>query len=240
MNPASRARVMEPLPVPIVELVDGFRVVRDDHLPGGSKLRVLLPLLAAIDAREVVYASPASGYAQIALAHACKMLGKQAVIFVAESKQLSARSLEAQAAGARIVTVRFGRLSVVQRRARGYAQVRRAHLVPWGVDVPEALELFAQAARSIEPAPSEVWACAGSGTLIRGLQLAWPAASFHAVRVGAMPDVGVAKLHEAPERYEQPARYPPPFPSCSNYDAKVWRFVKESAQPGALIWNVGA
>lgn len=242
MNPGSRARTaaLAELPAPRVELHNGFRVVRDDDLPGGSKLRVLLPLLAALPEQEIVYGSPASGYAQIAVAEACAMLGKQAVIFVARSKLEHPRTTAARAAGARVVSVPFGRLAVVQSRARGYAKVRRAHLVPWGVDVPEALELFAAAARRIDPAPAEVWACAGSGTLIRGLQLAWPSASFHAVRVGAMPDVGAAKLYAAPERYEQPARYPPPYPSCDNYDAKIWRFALESAQPGALIWNVGA
>jgi hypothetical protein len=242
-NTGSRARPFTAagdLPEPIVELVDGFRIVRDDHLPGGSKLRVLLPLLSALEQQEVVYGSPASGYAQIAVAHACAMLGKQAVIFVAESKQLHKRTAEALRIGARISLVKFGRLSVVNAHARGYAAVRGAYLVPWGVDMPAALKLFAAAARCIDPAPSEVWACAGSGTLIRGLQLAWPEASFHAVQVGARPDIGAAQLHVAPERYDQDAQLPPPYPSCSNYDAKVWRFVQAHAAPGALIWNVGA
>ena len=30
----------------------------------------------------------------------------------------------------------------------------------------------------------------------------------------------------------------PPFPSCSNYDATAWRFVKAYARQGALFWNV--
>jgi hypothetical protein len=235
-NPTSRARALS-LPAPVVEAVDGYRVVRDDYLAGGSKTRYLLPLLQARPEAEVVYGSPASGYAQIAIAYVCTMLGKRATVFVAKSKHVHARTAVAAAAGARIVPVAYGRLSVVLARARGYAHVRRAYLVPWGVDVPEAIECFAQAARSITPAPTEVWACAGSGTLIRGLQLAWPAASFHAVQVGAQPNVGNATLHRAPER---DAELPPPYPSCSNYDAKVWRFVQQHAQPGALIWNVGA
>jgi hypothetical protein len=241
-NPASRARVTAPpeLPPPAVEVVEGFRVVRDDYLPGGSKMRYLLPLLCGRSEAEVVYGSPASGYAQIAVAHACTMLGKRATVFVAASKRGHKRTEAARAAGARIVPVHFGRLSVVLARARGYARVRGAYLVPWGVDVPEAIEYFAAAARGITPAPAEVWACAGSGTLIRGLQLAWPGAAFHAVQVGARPEVGAATLYCAPERYEQDAELPPPYPSCGNYDAKVWRFVTRHAQPGALIWNVGA
>lgn len=30
----------------------------------------------------------------------------------------------------------------------------------------------------------------------------------------------------------------PPFPSLSEYDAKVWRFIKQYASKGALFWNV--
>lgn len=230
----------EPLPAPVVERVGRFWVVRDDLLPGGSKMRYMLPLVAEIQAREIVYASPAVGYAQLALAHVCARLGKRAVIFVAKRKQPHPRTMAARAAGAAVYQVPYGYLNVVQARAKRYAADTGAHVIPWGVDIPEALAHFAQAARGIGMVPDEVWACSGSGALVRGLQQAWPAASFHAVQVGAVPKVGRAKLYKAPEKYEQTAQMPPPYPSCDNYDAKVWRFAKAKARDGALIWNVGA
>ena len=229
-----------PLPAPVVERIGRFLVVRDDYLLGGSKMRYMLPLLAALPEDEVVYASPAVGYAQIALAHCCKILGKQAVVFVAKRKQPHQRTIAAKEAGAIVYQVPCGYLTVVQARARRYAADKGAHLIPWGVDLPEALEHFARAALSIGISPDEVWACSGSGALIRGLQQAWPEASFHAVQVGAVPKVGRAVLHKAPEKYEQAAKFPPPYPSCDNYDAKVWQFAKLAARDGALIWNVGA
>jgi hypothetical protein len=228
------------LPAPVVERVGRLLVVRDDLLPGGSKMRYMLPLLQGVAAAEIVYATPAVGYAQLALAHVCRMLGKRAVVFVAQRARPHPRTLAAKAAGATVYQVPHGYLTVVSARARLYAQDKGAHLVPWGVDVPEALAHFAAAARLIDVAPAEVWACSGSGALIRGLQLAWPGAAFHAVQVGAAPKVGAARLHKAPERYEQPARHPPPFPSCDNYDAKVWQFASKHAADGALLWNVGA
>lgn len=228
------------LPPPRVERIGRFRVVRDDDLPGGSKMRYMLPLIAASKASIFVYASPAVGYAQIALAHSCRLLGRQAVVFVAKRKQPHPRTLAAKAAGAVVYQVPCGYLTVVQARARRYAEDHGATLIPWGVDMPEALAHFAAAARTIEDVPAEVWACSGSGALIRGLQLAWPDASFHAVQVGAAPKVGRARLHKAPEKYEAPARRPPPFASCDNYDAKVWQFADRQAADGALIWNVGA
>jgi hypothetical protein len=81
---------------------------------------------------------------------------------------------------------------------------------------------------------------AGSGTLTRALQRAWPHAAFHAVRIGSAPDAGRATLHMAPEPFERDAKQPPPFPSCGNYDAKAWRFILRHATPGALFWNVAA
>jgi hypothetical protein len=228
------------LPAPVVERIGRFYVVRDDYLPGGSKMRYMLPLLADIKESEIVYATPAVGYAQIALAHVCAILGKQAVLFVAKRKTPHHRTLQAKAAGAKVYQVPYGYLTVVQARAKKYCADTGAKYVPWGVDIPDALQYFKDAARKIDINPREVWACSGSGALVRGLQLAWPDARFNAVRVGAMPKVGNAKLYTAPEKYEERAKHPPPFASCDNYDAKIWQFADKFGADGALIWNVGA
>ena len=163
---------MDHLPAPVLQKVGRLTVVRDDLLPGGTKMRYMLPLLAAVSEREIVYASPAVGYAQIALAHCCRMLGKQAVIFVAKRKDPHPRTLAAKAAGAVVYQVPNGYLTVVTARARLYAQDRGALHVPWGVDVPEALEHFAAAARTIPVDPAEVWACSGSGACVVTLSAA--------------------------------------------------------------------
>ena len=106
------------LPDPIVEIHDGILVVRDDMLPGGTKLRYLLSLFDAHD--EVVYASPVFGGAQLALAQAAKMTGKQATLFVAKRKVMHPRTASAAAVGARIIEVPHGYLSNVQSRAKMY------------------------------------------------------------------------------------------------------------------------
>jgi hypothetical protein len=227
------------LPLPQIEQVGRFLVVRDDILPGGTKMRYMLPLLQTIKEDIIIYASPAQGYAQIALAHVCKMLNKQAVVFVAKRKDMHPRTLAAKEAGATIIEVPHGYLNVVQSKAREYALQTGGLVVPFGVDVPEAIQYFAEVAKQLDINPTEVWACSGSGTLIRGLQEAWPNASFNSVAVGKSPNVGNAKLWIAPEKFEQPAKIRPPYPSADNYDAKIWRFVEEHGSDGALIWNVG-
>ncbi len=234
------------LPAPVVTRHDTGRgevlVVRDDLIPGGTKRRALPALLAdlAADTDEVVYASPAYGYAQIAIAHAAAETGCRATIFVAQRRTPHPRTTAARAAGASIVEVPHGYLTVVTARARDHAAHTGAALLPFGLDHPTMLAELAHAARGVplDHPPREVWAVAGSGTLIRALQHAWPHAEFHAVHIGRTPNTGRAHTHIVPERFDQPAHDPPPFPSCDTYDAKAWQFLRQHAAPGALFWNV--
>jgi hypothetical protein len=226
------------LPEPIIDNHNGILVVRDDLIQGGTKRRVLPSLLHG--ASEFVYASPVYGYAQIAIAHACREAGFQATVFVAKRNVLHDRTREALKAGAKIVQVPHGYLSNVQSKARAYAEAVGAKLLPFGLDVPEMQKGLTSLAASLPVRPKEVWTVAGSGTLSRALQLAWADATFHAVQVGAVPKIGRAELWVAPEKFEKDAKIKPAFPSCSNYDAKAWQFIQKHASPGALFWNVAA
>ena len=115
---------------------DGVFVVRDDLFPGGTKARFLPVLFNGVD--EVVYASPAEGGAQTALAAVAAQFGKRATIFVARRVQLHPRTLMAKGLGAQIVQVSPGYLNVVQARAREYSQEVGARFAPFGFDMPGA------------------------------------------------------------------------------------------------------
>jgi hypothetical protein len=227
------------LPPPVVERHGELLIVRDDLLPGGTKRRVLPRLFAAWPEQEFVFGGPAQGYAQVAGAYAARDVGKEWTFFLAKRARPHPLTLEAMRAGARIVAVPAGRLSVVQARARTYCDLTGARFLPLGFDVPEFTDaLVEEAARLPIDPPPEVWVVAGSGALSRALQRVWPDAAHYAIRIGFPPDVGAATLLEAPERFGDPAERPPPIPSCANYDAKAWRFISERASPGALWWNV--
>lgn len=229
------------LPPPVIEQRGDLQVVRDDLLPGGTKMRFMLPVLARDPAEEFVYASPAYGYAQVALAATCAMLGKRATVFTAKRKVPHRLTQLAHAHGAKVVLVPHGYLNVVQARARDYARAVGAKLIPFGVDMPEALDAIAEVARAMPVQPTQVWTVSGSGVLTRGLQRGWPGAEFCTVLIGKEgSDTGRARRFKAPESFEQDAKHPPPFPSCRNYDAKAWQFIRQHAAPGALFWNVGA
>jgi Pyridoxal-phosphate dependent enzyme len=225
----------------LVEEHGGIGVVRDDLFPGGTKARFIPRLFDGTD--EVVYASPAQGGAQYALAHVAHQLGKRATIFVAERKQPHPRQWEAKALGAKVVLVSFGMLSNVQAKAKAYAAAAGARLAPFGMDLPEAIETIAQAARSLDGSPDEVWCSAGSGTLCRSLIAAWPKAHHIAVAVGRnIPpdDVGGAELIRYPKPFEAHALTVPPFPADPHYDAKAWEIATARKRAGRriLFWNV--
>jgi hypothetical protein len=148
-------------PAPVIQEIEGVFVVRDDMLPGGTKSRVLWRFLDNGD--EFVYASPAYGYAQVALAQTCRAMGKQATIFTAKRAQLHARTLEARRAGAKIVQVPHGYLSNVQAKARAYAETVGANLLPFGLDFPAFIEALAGIAQGMDINPAEVWTVAGRG-----------------------------------------------------------------------------
>jgi hypothetical protein len=228
---------------PASEMHDGVLVVRDDLFPGGTKARYLADLFAKPGVDELVYASPAEGGAQTALAHCARDVGKRATIFVAKRAEPHPRAFMAKALGATVVQVSPGYLTVVQARARDYCAETGASLVPFGADTPEAIERIASAARSLDVDPAEVWCAAGSGVLARGLALAWPKARRHVVQVGrklAPEDVAGATIWEHKLEFGQRAKSTPPFPSDPHYDAKAWEICREHASrlDLAVFWNV--
>lgn len=225
---------------PIVIEHQGVAVVRDDLFHGGTKARFLPVLFEGAD--EVVYASPAEGGAQTALAATAQTLGKRATIFVAKRADPHPRALMAKRLGAKVLQVAPGYLTVVQARATAYAQARGVRLAPFGVDLPEALEAIAAAARLTGEQPDEVWCASGSGVLARSLALAFPNARRRVVQVGRKlepDDVAGAQIFVHPLAFSKACKSRPPFPSDPHYDAKAWEICAHEKGPGrVLFWNV--
>jgi hypothetical protein len=228
------------LPPPRLVRHDGIVVLRDDLIEGGTKVRVAPALLGSAD--EWVFAGPAQGYAQLALAIACEQTGKRAVFFTAARKTPHPLTAQAMTHGLHVINVPYGRISVVQHRARAYCAMTGARFIELGLLLPGMEDALTALAQSVPTLPAEVWVTAGSGTLTRACAKAWPAARIHAIQVGMPPRLPAgAILHKAPEAFDEPARTPPPFPSAICYDAKAWQFARRYARRDghALLWNVG-
>jgi len=237
-------------PKPVIEKYEQFYVVRDDLIEGGSKTRFIQNLIKTSPQNEMVYgSSPATGYAQIALARVCQHLNKKCILFMAKRKpeNLHPYQLKSMNYGATIHGVDNGMLSVTQKRSRDYvaSDTDNRKLFPIGFDCPEVISEICKLAKTLPIQPKEVWTVGSSGTLTRGLQLAWPEAEFNCVSVGhkmGQRELGRAKMYKCDIPFfnaVDPADAPP-FPSVPTYDAKAWKFMKEHASPNALFWNVGA
>lgn len=223
-------------PKPIVENIRGISVVRDDYLNGGTKTRFLSELFYSHDC--IVYASPAEGGAQVALAESAKLTGKQAVIFVAKRKEPHFRTIQAAKAGAIVYQVPHGYLSNVQAKAKRYAVDNGAFYLEFGADIPLATQRIAEAAESIGGVFDEIWCAAGSGVLSRGLGRAFFDSMIHAVQIGREPHIPAnAILHVSPLEFSKRLKNPD-FPSCPHYDAKAWDICKAESKGRVLFWNV--
>lgn len=227
-------------PPPTVIEHEGIHVVRDDLIGGGTKARYMARLFES--AEEIVYATPAEGGAQTALAWTAREMGKKATLFVAKRQSPHPRALMAKAMGATIWQVKPGYLTVAQKRARDYCAATGATLAPFGMDMPEAIDVIAEAALSTGMMPDEVWCASGSGVLARALAKAWPQARRFVIQVGrtlSPEDVAGAEIIVSRHKFGDEAKVRPPYPSDLHYDAKVWEHIKARRGPGLVAcWNV--
>ncbi len=141
-----------------------------------------------------------------------------------------------------------GMLTVTRKRARDYIEENPKERVqlPLGLEHPTVLGSIIKVARKcIDFEPSEIWTVGSSGTLNRGLQMAFPEVSINVIQVGHTMnerEIGRAIHWKSPYKFSKNIKpeEAPPFPSAPSYDAKAWPFIKKYAKPNALFWNVGA
>jgi tRNA1(Val) A37 N6-methylase TrmN6 len=236
----------DPNPKPVIENWEGFQVVRDDLLAHGSKERFIDFMVKTAKETEFVFgASNKVGWGAISLSAVCRKYNKKAVFFMAKTANPTWHQQEVLRLGGRIEWVANGMLNVTQARAREYASKnpQKRRLLPIGLEDETVLGSIIKVAQGMKIAPKEVWTVASSGTLSRGLQLAFPDAKFYAVQTGhtlTAESAGRAKVFVSPYKFDKPVKLAdaPAYPSEVFYDAKLWQFVRKYGVKGALIWNV--
>lgn len=232
---------------PIIEEHEGVKVVREDLVAGGSKIRFLPHIVG--DAKEIVFGGPFCGGAPYALSVWGSRMGAKITLFYAKRRDLHWRQEAAFRLGADIYQVPAGRMSVVQHRARTYAADHDALFLPLGFDLKHATEPFVEVMRGVRDQVGpmdEVWCATGSGMLARCLAEAFPEARICGAVVGLKSRNGAqdfppnVMLFQAPYEFAEPCRTVAPFPCCRNYDAKAWEFLSAAPKDGTrrLFWNV--
>lgn len=232
-----------------------FNVIRDDYLLGGTKQRGAIRMLTKDrfdDIKEIVYAGPTNGFAQVALSLSSSLTGKKATMFIAKQRPMTPQTKLAKLIGGNIVEGdEREKLSSLKSKAEKYVKNKDdVKLFELGFDdnyFKRAMkETIKEAAKGTELEDFDrefnMWLVGGSAVLVNILHNIYPNAFFNVVQVGKKIDELIddewSKLYVAKEFFFNNAELMPPYPSVSNYDAKVWQFVSEFGNDGDYIWNV--
>jgi hypothetical protein len=256
-QPNVSALTNPPMSVKTLQFSRGnFTLLDDGELIGGTKQRVLGDVLPRVAQKEIVYAGPEGGMAQVALAYVAGLTGKKATVFVQAGH--SAHPPLSQLAARYGADIHYdagnGRsLKDTEAAAALYVANRPgAVLMPFGLfgkdqDPYGLVESFERvlriALRDVAP-PKRLWLVAGSGFILKMLQNIYPSCSFMVVQVGKKiwPDQirDNDRLFVSPYKFNESVANAelPPYPSIPWYDAKLWKFFQEQGRSGDYIWNV--
>jgi hypothetical protein len=235
-------------------------VVRDDLLPGGTKQRACAPYLtqmAQLGHKEFIYASPFSGYAQVALSYVCQKL-KLKCTLVCETQSESRfhpYSLLSQQYGARLI--KASDLTSAEARAQELVLNESILKIPLGFDsddfrfhLKEEIHLkWKKFESTLNTKVKNLWLPLGSGTLAKTFSEILPnhitinCVNVHVLknkdqRIQKLKKNSRINIYEAPMKFHERANMIPAIPSNEFYDAKLWSFINQYGQAGDVWWNV--
>ena len=235
-----------------------YKVVRDDLLPAGSKQRVMQDIFKSHPGG-LIYPGPANGFAQVALALGAKEFNSKVVILIPKMRPLTAQTILAAQLGAEIIEFEGDNAKLANMRTAAEKIINKdnnnnkikLYMPKLGFAGDEFKNAFISALKeSLDLDRAGVysfWVVGGSGTLALTLLDMFQNSKVNVVQVGKQIDWYFkdnlwAKLYIANEGFYEAAKDPPPYPSVSNYDAKVWQFAKkaiiEQNETPTIIWNV--
>jgi hypothetical protein len=247
----------------VITQLNKIRVVRDDELPGGTKQRAGIPFIKEMMDQGIThfyYASPFSGYAQVALAYVCRELNAQCTIVCERDKRFIDERMHpfseiAQDYRAEVIlTEDLSSAEDVALRLSGMKH--DSFKIPLGFDCDsfrKHLSLaVSRAFREIESKSGPVknlWLPVGSGTLARTFIESLPdRVKLHCVdvqilskedsRLEFIRNNSKVTYYKAPMSFHTPAAESPGIPSNEFYDAKLWSFLKKYAEADDVWWNV--
>jgi len=211
-------------------------IVRDD-LMGGTKM-VCMPFIEEDGIDEYVYASPVYGGFQISLA---QYFGKRATIFCAKRNFLHPNTVKCKELGATVIEVPYGYMTVVEKRAREYADKPRCKKIVFGAkDYVDVISDHITRVMTKYSNVQEIWCAVGSGTLVSAICKACPTIQVYGVCVGGAVNIQYPNLHliKYPKPFEYESKQKAPFPSMPNYDLKAYEICLRESKGNVVFWNV--
>ena len=237
----------DPYGLPKVTVHEGVRVVRDDFMVG-SKCRFADLLMKTTKQDTVVYVQPRFGLAGVSILESAKKYDKRVVLFMPASKRVSQHQAVCIERGAITKFRRIAAMPVLNKYAKEWAEENNAAFVPLGLRhelVTACAVRVVENLRQEHGMPGHVWFAISTGVLGRSLQIGWNKATHHAVAVSRNlkeGELGGASVISDPRAFtaKEAKSELPPFPTVSNYDGKVWKYIpKGKFSENHWMWNVG-
>lgn len=231
------------LALPPITLHEGRRVIRGDLIEGGFKRLAIDGVFKKSSKDNLVFATNSFGFGALALTLSLQHSTKHPIIFLSKSDSMSPNLEWCRQLGATLDFSGHANVadsSALADQARDKYDSESHEVLPLGLENEEVRKRIAVIVKQILPnPPEEIWMAVASGLLIRTIQSVFPSTKFHAVLVkGNNPDIGRAQRHIPEERFDEPAKLIPPYPSAKHYDAKVWRIAIEQGSSQSMIFNV--
>jgi hypothetical protein len=236
---------VDPYGPPKIEEHDGVMVVRDDSIVG-SKARFGDLLMQTVKEDTIVYVQPRFGLAGLSILEAAKRHGKKVVLFMPASKEVSHHQACCIAEGAYYSFVRIAAMPNLNKVAKEWADKYGGFFVPLGLKHELVTACAVRVADDIKKQignPTRVWCATSTGVLTRALQIGFDESPHTIVAVSRNlkdGESGIADIISDPLEFTavEKRHNLPPFPTVSNYDGKVWKYIPKDI-PGQLMWNVG-
>lgn len=230
-------------------------VVRDDFLPGGTKQRGGIPFLSYLKnlgIKEFVYASPFSGFAQIALSICSNKIGVKSKIFAEIDHKTNEMSSFTKIASNHSQIQLCKNLNEAEEKSLDYCSNKHIAKIPLGFNHPMFVDFLKEDLTkqlSSFKDMKTIWLPVGSGTLVKTFRDILPEyVQINCVDVKVLPEnderIQMVKnlkninYMQTLEDFQSPCINEPPIPSNLFYDSKLWTHINSLAEDGDVWWNV--
>lgn len=231
-----------------VENHNGFKIIRDDLLPGGTKQRGHKYIEDIPGDGPIVYAGTYGGFCHVAIGVSCWFHKRPLVAFLAKNDYPT--NIIAKRFGVIIFEIAGATYPALKKYAMEWAESHGGTFFRGFYDdeyekhFTDALRVHTLEGHKFDD-PLVFWLGETSAVLAKALSVIYPRAFFNLVHLGKQgynEDLPAEKTRVwyPEEDFLEPARDPPPYPSVSLYDAKIWAIAKANASAEDYIWNVGA
>jgi hypothetical protein len=227
-------------------------LIDEGGLIGGSKQRIMPMVLSQVDEKKIIYAGPSTGYAQVALAYTCFMMGKQAILFLDCTKYDKSPLTDIAKKFGAVVNyfdpkIREKRLQYISKQADIWNKKNRdSFMLPFGLNDNNTVRLYSRVFQTLKKLnPKRLWIVAGSGLIFTSLSKVLVNTKFMIVQVGKKiwPDQLTGIDHQlfiSEYGFKENISDTVPYDTLLNYDAKVWPFILKHGKDGDFVWNTAS